>query len=78
MPDERTKAHRVTVEANSRIERSIAPPMKKAVTLPALVDGRRSAIAVYVAATPFGPDVADDELAAIASEIAWRINRRVP
>lgn len=45
----------LTVQANTRVERNIAPPLRSAITLPVLVDGRDTGVAIHVAVSAFAP-----------------------
>ncbi len=53
-----------------RQERSISPTLDSVITLPVLVDGKHSAIAVYIAASPFDLDTTDDEKTILVQMVA--------
>jgi hypothetical protein len=77
---------RFTVAVNDKgdsvvvVERNIAPPLAKAVTMPIEVDGQlRGGIAIYLGVSAFKDSpISDELLKEIAHDIAWRINRQVP
>lgn len=46
---------RITITASTEVERNIAPPMKTAITLPVVINGRDTGLAIYVSASPFAP-----------------------
>jgi hypothetical protein len=53
-----------------RQERLISPSMLSAITLPVLVDGKPSAIVVYVAASLWDTETTDDEKTILVQMVA--------
>jgi hypothetical protein len=53
-----------------RQERSIQPTLDSVITLPVLVDGKQSGIAVYIAASPFDLETSDDEKTILVQMVA--------
>lgn len=54
------------------IEVEVSPPMKMAITIPVLVDGENTGLAIYVAASGFNNDkVRENELRRIAKLLTF-------
>jgi len=62
----------------TRIERRISPLMLQTITLPIVVNGRDTGVAVYIATSAFADQVADAELIAITRKILEAVNEPVP
>lgn len=65
---------KVTVDLSRAldIEHEISPLMRQAVTLPVLIDGKRSPIAIYIVSSAWDRDGLTDQIfAAIAAEIKF-------
>ena len=61
------------------VENRLVTPLGKTITLPIQLDGKPSPIFIYVTTSAFQYEQPTDKvLQDIASEIAWRINRRLP
>lgn len=63
------------LQANSRIERNISPPMGAAITLPALIDRKDIGVAVYVVGSAFSRAWTDADVHRVAARIARMVNR---
>lgn len=66
---------KITVDANTCIERDICPPMPQVITLPLTVDGnRKSGWCIYLTYSAFASTrPTDQELKLLAQEVARRL-----